>query len=221
MLRGLRPVELVDVERKRIALDLLARRAPHRRPTRGTREAHRRSRSSRRAPPSPTSTASDPIGRRVDRRPHRRRDPVPERRSLRPLQRDRANRSIIRTARASPAQPAREPPAEPRVARRRDHPDLARHARPRLLPTQDRRRQDPQRSTPRPEATHQRRRLPPTPSPTPDPDIRGVREDNQGRLSIQRGRLNPEHRLFGKVTPGPTRPYAHRPATSTRPQTSP
>ena len=88
-------------------------------------------------------------------------DPVPDRRALRPLQRHRPDRSIIRTASASPAQPAREPAAQPRVAHRRGHPDRARHPRPRLLRPQARRGQDPQRSAPRAEAPHQRRRLPP------------------------------------------------------------
>ena len=142
VLRGLRPVELVDVERRRIALELLAdvRRIDDqlealvkRIGDRGRRVGHHRHRRLRHRT----------LGRRADRRPHRRRDPVPERRSLRPLQRDRTTRSIIRTARASPAQPAREPSAEPRVARRRDHPDRARHSRPRLLPPQDRRKARP------------------------------------------------------------------------------
>ena len=91
---GLRPVELVDIERKRIALELLAdvRRIDnqleelvktHR--DRGRRVGHHRHRRLRHRPDR----------RRVDRRAHRRRDPVPERRSLRPLQRDRTPRSIV------------------------------------------------------------------------------------------------------------------------------
>ena len=71
---------------------------------------------------------------------------------------------------APPAQPRRQPPTQPRDPHRRRHPDPPRHPRTRLLPPQTRRGQQPQRSDPRPETTHQRRRLPPTPSPTPHAD---------------------------------------------------
>jgi hypothetical protein len=43
-------------------------------------------------------------------------------------------RGVQRTTRASPVEPAREPTPQPCVACRCDHPDRARHSRPRLLP---------------------------------------------------------------------------------------
>jgi Transposase len=83
-------------------------------------------------------------------------------RALRPLQRHRTPRSIVGTTRPSPVEPPREPSAEPRVARRRDHTGIARHHRTCLLRPQDRGGQDPQGSATRVETTHQRRGLPPT-----------------------------------------------------------
>ena len=92
--------------------------------------------------------------------------------------------------RPTPAQPAREPPAEPRDPHRRRHPDRARHTRPRVLPPQTSRRQDPEGSDPRAQAAHQRRRLPPTPRrhrPLNEGSGRTTRDDS----SIQRGRPKP------------------------------
>ena len=62
----------------------------------------------------------------------------------------------------APAQPTRQPPAQPRHPHDRRHPGPQRHTRPRLLPAQAGRRPQPQRSDARPQAAHQRRRLPPT-----------------------------------------------------------
>ena len=100
--------------------------------------------------------------RRLRPRLQRRHRPVPKRRALRPLQRDRPDRSLQRPGDPAPAQPARQPPAEPRHPHDRRHPDPQRHTRTRLLPAQADRGPQPQRSDARPQAAHQRRRLPPT-----------------------------------------------------------
>ena len=124
--------------------------ASHRQSARGTRETHCRRRG-RVAHHRHRRLRRRSDRRGVDRGTHRRRPPVPQRRSLRPLQRHRTDRSLVRTASVTPVEPAREPTVEPCVARRRDHAGLARHARPRLLRPQDPGRQDPQRSAPRAE----------------------------------------------------------------------
>ena len=79
---------------------------------------------------------------RVSHRLQRRRVSLPDRRSLRPLQRHRAHRGLIRTQRAASTQPPREPTVEPRAPHRRGHPGPQRHPRPRVLPAQTSRRQD-------------------------------------------------------------------------------
>jgi hypothetical protein len=66
------------------------------------------------------------------RRRHRRRPrrlPLPRPGPPRRLQRDRADRGVLRPAQALPAVPAREPPARPRHPHGRDHPDPPRHSR--------------------------------------------------------------------------------------------
>jgi len=67
-------------------------------------------------------------------RPHRRCPPLRDRRSLRPLQRHRADRSIVGAQDTPPAEPERQPPAQPRALRRRARPDQPGHTRPRVLP---------------------------------------------------------------------------------------
>ena len=57
-----------------------------------------------------------------------------------------------------------------------------RHPRPGLLPAQDRRGEVQEGSAAGPEASHQRRRLAPTPSRPRPPLTTRAREDNQGRL---------------------------------------
>ena len=94
---------------------------------------------------------------------HRRHPTVPDGRALRPLQRHRTDRSILRPDGPPPAQPQREPPPEPRDPHRRARTDQPRHARPRLLPRQTNPREITQRSHALPQTTDQRRRLPPTP----------------------------------------------------------
>ena len=81
----------------------------------------------------------------------------------------------------APAQPARQPPAQPRHPHDRRHPGPQRHTRTRLLPPQAGRGPQPQRSDARPQATHQRRRLPPTRRRQP-PLIQRAREDTRERL---------------------------------------
>ena len=77
-----------------------------------------------------------------------------------------------------------EPADEPRPARRRDRADPSRHRRPRLLPTQARRRQDTDGSAAVPEATPVRCRLPPARRRrrTAIAGLERVREGTAGRL---------------------------------------
>ncbi len=111
--------------------------------------------------------ADGPAGCRADRRRPgpgrgRRRHPVRRPEQVRVLDRHRTTRSILRRAGPAPAVPGREPADEPHDPHRRDHPDPPRHRGPGLLPTQARRRQDPDGSDALPQATDLRRPLPPT-----------------------------------------------------------
>ena len=124
---------------------------------------------------------------RSDRRvlPHRlqrRRSSVPDRWALRPLQRDRTDRSIIGTEGSPSTEPERQPAAEPCDPHRRARSDQSRHTRPRLLPPQTDRREVAQRSDALLETTDQRRHLPPAPRRHRPLKQSGAREDNQGRL---------------------------------------
>jgi hypothetical protein len=56
--------------------------------------------------------------------------------TVRFLQRHRPHRGVQRTAQTTPAQPARQPQAQPCHAPHCGHPNPQRHSRPRLLPTQ-------------------------------------------------------------------------------------
>jgi transposase len=80
------------------------------------------------------------------------------------------------------------------------HPDRPRHPRPRLLPTQTRHRQKPPGSTAMPETTTLRRRLPPPHARRAPRHRHGSRRTPGGDSTIQRGRLNPHHRLFRQAT---------------------
>jgi hypothetical protein len=67
----------------------------------------------------------------------------------------------LRRARYPPAVATRQPPAQPRPPHRRDHPDpLPALPGPSVFRAQGRRRQDQERSRPRPQAPHRRRCLP-------------------------------------------------------------
>ena len=99
--------------------------------------------SSTHASSAPSNAADTTVDRRVrcrpDRRvlPHRlqrRRSSVPNRGALRPLQRDRTDRSVVGPEGSAPAEPEREPATEPRDPHRRARTDQPRHTRPRLLP---------------------------------------------------------------------------------------
>jgi len=108
--------------------------------------------------------------------------------------------------------PCRQPQDEPDDPHRRDHPDPAGHRRPRLLPTQARRRQDPHAGHAMPQTTHLRRRLSPA-------DRRRTCRTDRGRWNgsgralrgasrIQRGRPAPAHRNFGSATSRTRKPDA-------------
>ena len=115
----------------------------------------------------------------ADRWPHRRRAPLRDRRAFRPLQRHCTHRSVEWPESAASPQPSREPPAQPRPPHGGSHASRARHARPRLLPTQARRGQEPPRSATSPKASHQRRRPPPAPRRYPPPLKQRAREDRR------------------------------------------
>ena len=102
-----------------------------------------------------------PIVARHHPRPQRRRAPLRQPGPLRQLQRHRAHRGLQRPHQAPPAQPAGQPPAQPRHAPRRGDPDLPRHPRTRLLPAQDGLGEIDEGGHAGPEATDQRRCVPP------------------------------------------------------------
>ena len=181
LLRSVRPDGPVEGERKRLAADLLA---DMRRLDRDLAALKIRIRDA--VDTSGTTLVElngvGPIVAGLILGSRRRPRPVPDAGSVRVLQRHRADRGVQRPSQTAPAQPAREPQTEPRDAPHRGHPGPPRHPRTRLLPTQDRRGQVQERSTPRVEAPHQRRRLAPTPSRPHRPLMKRVREDTQERL---------------------------------------
>jgi hypothetical protein len=135
LLRSVHPAGLVAVERKRLAVDLLAdvRRLDQ-------QIAATRSRITDAVEDSQTTllelhgvgsiVAAYILGHVAN--PARFGDTG----TLHFLQRHRPHRGVQRAAPAPPAQPAREPQAQPRHASHRGHPNPQRHPRPRLLPTQ-------------------------------------------------------------------------------------
>ncbi len=143
-LRKLRPCDAVGIERKRIASEFLdeVRRADHALVELRRRvdvavvgvkhDGHRRAR--RRCD-----------RRRVPDRLHRRHLPVPDRWPLRPLQRDRADRSVLGTEEAASVEPGREPATQPRDPHRRAQPDQSRHTRPRGTTSRNKPRGSPAR----------------------------------------------------------------------------
>ncbi len=115
---------------------------------------------------------------------------------LRRLQRHRADRGVLGQPEDLPPVTAREPAAQPRHPHGRDHPDpLPAQRRPGLLRPQARRRQDPQGSTPLPQAPHQRRHLRPPPGRRParrrSGQYQGPGRATGERLCRQHGRLTP------------------------------
>jgi hypothetical protein len=107
-LRKLRPFDALGVERKRISLELLG---DVRRHDNALGELEQRITA---AVQATATTVTRRSRRRLHRRRvrnwlHRRHHPVPNRRPLRPLQRHRADRSVLRTASTSPSQPQRQP----------------------------------------------------------------------------------------------------------------
>jgi hypothetical protein len=106
----------------------------------------------------------------------------------------------------------REPADEPCPARCGHRPAPPRHRRPRLLPTQAWRRQDPARRTALSETAPLRRHLPPARqgrSSSRGPGRRnGPGRALRGDCSIQRGRPAPAHRHFGSATSRTRKPDA-------------
>ena len=112
----------------------------------------------------------------------------------------RSHRGVLRRRRAPPTLPRRGPPAQLLPAHHGHHPTPTRLPGPHLLPAQTSRREEPQRSPALPQAAAVRRGL-----PVPDPRRRPAERGGPGRTpggdyELQRGRLNPYHRLFGQVT---------------------
>ena len=148
-------------------------------------------------------------------RPSRRRPPLPDRRALRPAQRDRTDRSIVGTRR----QRHRLNPRGDRQLNHAIHMAAVTQVRndtpgPRLLPPQASRGEVTQRSDARPQASHQRRRLP-TPHrrhPSLTADVERVTDDHEVGSGGQREDVSESSvtgiaphltRLFGTVTPEP------------------
>ena len=119
-----------------------------------------------------------------------------------PIEVSSGNRKIYRLSRRGNRAP------EPRHPHGRGHPDPAPpQRRAGLLRPQARRRQDPQRSPPFPQAARQRRHLQPPASRRPQGrriyhDHGPGRATGNGSVASAAGR-HPEHRLFGPATPEP------------------
>jgi hypothetical protein len=129
----------------------------------------------------------------------RRHRPVPQPGALRLLERDRADRRVLRRSCPPPAVPGREPAGQPRPAHHGRGLAPPRHPGPRLLRPQGRRRQDPDGSHALPQTPPVRRGVPADESRCPR------RADGPGRTHgggywLQRGRLGPHRRHFGQVT---------------------
>ena len=132
-LRKLRPADAIGIERKRIAGEFLDE---VRRVDLALVELRERIEV---AVTTSDTTVTDvhgvgPIVAALPDRLHRRHPPLPDRGALRPLQRDRADRSVVGTEGPSSVEPEREPPAQPCDPHRRARPDQSRHTRPRVLP---------------------------------------------------------------------------------------
>src|SRR5215207_568865 len=95
--------------------------------------------------------------------------------------------SVLRPTATAPAVPGREPGP----AHHGDRPDPPRHRRPRLLPAQTRRRQDPHGSPAVPETTTVRRGLPAARRRPREPAGSGPGRTFGGDSEIQRGQPNP------------------------------
>ena len=115
-----------------------------------------------------------------------------------------------------PPVPGRQPPGQPRLAHhgRRPAPP-PRQRGPRLLRPQSRRREDDQGSDARSQTAAVRHRLPPD-APRSPGSANGSGRTHGGGYWLQRGRLQPQRRRFGKSLPGPARPrpYAQTPTPS-------
>jgi hypothetical protein len=165
--------------------------------------------------------------RRPDPRRRRRHRPVRRPQPVRLLDRHRTAGRLLRRADPAPALPRRQPPDEPRPARRGHRAAAQRHRRTRVLPTQTRRQEDPEGSTALPQATTLQRHLSTTPRRRPSRRATrrtDGRRDGPGRAlrgdsRIQRGRPAPAHRHFGSATsrtrrtdatPTPARPEPPR-----------
>jgi hypothetical protein len=119
---------------------------------------------------------------------------------VRVLERHRTPGRLLRQPAATPSVPRRQPAHQPRAAHHGHRTTAPRHRRPRLLRPPQSRRDALDDGHPRPHTpTVQRRLRPHTRRPTP------TRSDEPGRairepLCLQRGRLTPQHRLFGQAT---------------------
>ena len=181
MLRSVRPVGVAEIERKRLASELLGdvRRLDREIVTARARVAHAVAKSA-------TTllelhgvgpiVAGFILGHVGD--PRRFGQP----RAVRLLQRHRPHRSVQRANETTPAQPPRQPQTEPRHPHGRRHPGPPQHTGTGLLPAQAQRRKVQEKSPASAQASHQRRRVAPATSRSQPPLIERAREDNQGRL---------------------------------------
>jgi hypothetical protein len=158
ILHSIRPGEPVEIERKRIALELAGdvRRFDNQLLATNQRIVE--------AVVASATTVTDihgigPLGAAIILG-HRRHRPIPDQRPLRPLHRHRPHRRIQRPQTATPAQPPRQPAAKPGAARRRRHPGRQRHSRTGLPPPKAQRGQEPQGSATSAQTPNRQDRLP-------------------------------------------------------------
>jgi hypothetical protein len=158
----------------------------------------------------PDGPARDrPLRRRPAAGGSRRGDQIPHQSPLRVLERNRADRRLLRRPGPPPPVPGRQPPDQPRAAHHGRRPAPQPHRRPRLLPPAGRRRQDTHGGDALPQTPAARHRLPPD-DPRRPGQGNGPGRTLGGGYWLQRGRLSPQHQHLGEVTSRTRhqRPYA-------------
>lgn len=126
------------------------------------------------------------------------------------------HRSLLRRRHPAQTLPSRGPPTEQLSAHDGAQPDPARLSGQALLPAQTGRRQEQEGGPTVSETTTVRRGLPPTPTRCPSNAGGESGRTPGGDYRLQRGRLNPYHRLFGQVTSRTRRspPYSPQPRST-------
>ena len=154
LLSAVRPRDAVGKARKQLALDYLGELERLDAPTQGAQDADRRGRSPSTRPRCCEINGVGPINAAkilAETGDVRR---FPSRHHFASYTGTAPDRRVLRGQQPAPAQPRRQPPAQPRPAHRRRRPVPDARPRPGLLPAQARPGQDPPRSAALPQTTH-------------------------------------------------------------------